>query len=333
MSMETTAPVYLYESPKGQTELQVRLQEDTVWLSLNQMADLFDRDKSVISRHIRNVYQEGEISKSATVAKFATVQHEGGREVERDVEFYNLDVIISVGYRVKSKQGTQFRIWANGVLKDYLVRGYAINEKLLQENKQHLQQLQKTLQLISQTALAEGRNTDERDALLKLIQQYAYGLDILDQYDHQRLSMTNITRQEAYQISYEEAMAAIRRLGQETGASTLFGREKDASFPSSLTTIYQTFDSEDLYPSLEEKAANLLYLVVKNHSFTDGNKRIAAYLFLVFLERNKLLYNPDGSKRLADNALVGLTLLIAESRPEEKDMIVKLVVNLINQNN
>lgn len=328
-----TGEVIIYQSPEGHTSIDVRLEHDTVWLNLNQLAKLFGRDKSVISRHLKNIYNEHELDPQATVAKNATVQNEAGREVSRDIEYYNLDAIISVGYRVSSARGTQFRIWANKILKDYLVKGYALNEKRLKEQEEQLDQLKQTVRLLGNVMENKALNSDEATGLLKVLTDYTYALDILDQYDHQQLGVKGTTKDDLFQITYEEALSAIHSLRDKFGGSSLFGNEKDESFKGSLAAIYQTFDGEFLYPSVEEKAANLLYFIVKNHSFSDGNKRIAAFLFVWFLEKNGLLYKEDGIRRIADNALVALTLMIAESKPEEKEMMVKVVVNLINRKN
>ncbi len=328
-----TSEINIYKSDDGTTEIQVKLDNETVWLSLVQLTELFQRDKSVISRHISNVYKEKELEKQATVANFATVQIEGERSVERNVEYYNLDVIISVGYRIKSQRGTQFRIWANKILKEYLIKGYSINEKRLLQQNEQLRQLQESVKLLGSVLNYKALSEEESVGLLKIISDYAYALDILDQYDYQNLEITETSGKETYQLSYDEAILQIRKVKQIYGNSELFGHEKDESFKSSVSTIYQTFNGIDLYPSIEEKAANLLYFVTKNHSFTDGNKRIAAFLFLYFLERNGILFDQNGHKRIADNALVALTLMIAVSRPEEKEIMTKVVVNLINRKN
>ena len=325
--------ITIFKTEDGKTEIQVKLENDTVWLNLMQLTELFDRDKSVISRHINNVYKENELGKSSTVANFATVQFEGGRTVERNIEYYNLDVIISVGYRIKSQRGTQFRIWANKILKDYLIKGYSINEKRLVQQNEQLRQLQESVKLLGQVLNRKELSGDESTGLLKIISDYAYALDILDQYDYQKLEITETSGKEIYQITYEEAISQIAKVKIAYGNSELFGREKDDSFNSSISTIYQTFNGVDLYPSVEEKAANLLYFVTKNHSFSDGNKRIAAFLFLYFLEKNGVLFDEFRNKRIADNALVALTLMIAVSRPEEKDIMTKVIVNLINKKN
>lgn len=322
--------VIIYQTPDGNTQLDVQLEDETVWLSLNQISTLFERDKSVVSRHIRNIYREQELEEKATVAKNATVQNENGREVLRQIEYYNLDVIISVGYRVKSQRGTQFRIWANNILKEYLIKGYAINQNAKNEQ---LENLKKTVKLLSNVITSKALSADEATGLLCVITDYTYALDTLDRYDYQKLEIEKTTVDEPFRANYDNAMEAIYVLRDKFGSGGLFGNEKDQSFKSSISTIYQTFGGEELYPSIEEKAAMLLYLVTKNHSFSDGNKRIAAFLFLWFLEKNDILYKSDSTRLIENNTLVALTLMIAESRTEEKDIMVKVIVNLINQNN
>ncbi len=337
MKEEPKGEVVIYQAKGGKTTLEVKLQQETVWLNLNQMTELFHRDKSVISRHISNIFKEDELEKRSTVANVATVQTEGSRSVERSIEFYNLDVIISVGYRVKSKRGTQFRIWASQVLKDHLIKGYSINEKRLREQNIRLAELQKTVDLMGR--VIRGRELDKTEAagLLNVITDYSYALSLLDQYDHQELKIHKTTRKKEFVITYEGARKAIDTLGEQSRKkghpSGLFGKEKDKSFKGSLGAIYQTFDRKEVYPSVEEKASHLLYFVVKNHSFVDGNKRIGAFLFVWFLDINGILYTRDGKKRIGDNALVALTLMIAESRPKDKDSIIKVIINLINKEN
>ncbi len=325
--------IEIYQSENGGTEISVRLENDSVWLNLFQLTELFQRDKSVISRHINNIYKENELIKKATVAKIATVQNEGGRQVERNIEYFNLDVIISVGYRIKSQRGTQFRIWANKVLKEYLIKGYSINENRLTQQNELLKGLKNSVRIIADVLDHKNLTNDESIGLLKIISDYSFALDMLDQYDYQSMEINNTSGKEIYQLTYKEAINQILIVKTAYGNSELFGREKDKSFKSSISTIYQTFEGKDLYPSIEEKAANLLYFITKNHSFSDGNKRIAAFLFLYFLDKNKVLYNKNGQKRIADNTLVALTLMIAVSKPEEKDIIIKVIVNLINKNN
>ncbi|HEX7356567.1 MAG TPA: RhuM family protein [Ignavibacteriaceae bacterium] len=329
----TTDQIIIYKTTDGVTNVDVTLDKDTVWLNLNQLSHLFGRDKSVISRHLRKIYEEGELDRDSTVAKNATVQIEGKRRVDRDIEFYNLDAIISVGYRVNSKMGTQFRIWANRILKDHLLKGYSINERKLKEQTDQFNSLKQTVQLLDNVLKNKELTSDEATGLLKVVTDYSYALDILDKYDHQQLTIEGTDDQQLFVATYEDAMNAIKDLKNKFGGSSLFGNEKDDSFKGSIGVIYQSFSGVDFYPTIEEKAANLLYFVVKNHSFSDGNKRIAAYLFVWFLEKNQILYRKDGSKRIADNALVALTLMIAESKPDEKEMIVKVVVNLINPKN
>ena len=317
--------IIIYQTADGQTAIDVRLENETVWLNTNQMALLFDREESNIRRHVTNVFKEGELERENNVHFL----HVNG--VKKPVPYYTLDVIISVGYRVKSQRGTQFRIWARNVLKDYLVKGYAVNERI---HKEQIGELRQLVGMLGRTIQNQPLlSTDETNALFNVVTDYTYALDTLDSYDYQRLTVSDTTSEAPFHATYENAMQAILSLKERFGESALFGNEKDDSFKSSIGKIYQTFDGVELYPSTEEKAAMLLYLVTKNHSFSDGNKRIAATLFLWFLNNNRILYREDGSKRIADNSLVALTLMIAESRPEEKDVMVKVVVNLINKNN
>jgi prophage maintenance system killer protein len=325
--------IAIYQSSEGSTQVEVRLEHETLWLSLQQIAELFGRDKSVISRHLRNIYREDELSSEATVAKTATVQNEGERTVSRQIEYYNLDAIISVGYRVNSKQGTQFRIWANRVLKDYLVQGYALNKQCLEAQQEKLVELKQAIALSSRLIHNKDLSTPESQGILAILEKYSHALTVLDDYDHQRLQVVGTRTGGQPKITYDEAIQQIRLWRSRENLGGLFGNEKDDSFRSSLETIYQTFDGKQLYPSIEEKSANLLYFIVKNHSFTDGNKRIAAAIFVWFLQRHDFLYNTVGEKRIADNALVAFTLLIAESKPDEREMMVKVIINLINGRN
>lgn len=328
-----TGQLMIYQSKDGETVIDVKLENESVWLSQAQIVELFQSSKANISEHIKHIFHTEELEKQATVRNFRTVAQEGGRKVTRNLAHYNLDLIISVGYRVNSLRGTQFRIWANKVLKEYLVKGYSINEQRLKEQAEQLVGLKHAVSLLSNVLENKELNSDEATGLLKVVTDYAYALDILDRYDHQQLVIEGTTGVELFVIDYQEAMDAIAALRGKFGGSSLFGNEKDDSFRGSLGAIYQTFDKVDVYPSVEEKAANLLYFVVKNHSFSDGNKRIAAYLFVWFLDKNGILYRADGEKRIADNALVALTLMIAESKSDEKEMMVKVIVNLINSNN
>ena len=318
--------IVIYQTEDGQTQIDVRLENETVWLTQAQMAELFQKDQSVIARHINNALKEGELEENSNMHSLHNTQCK-----YRPTKIYDLDTIICVGYRVHSKRGAAFRIWARKIIKDYLVKGYAVNQRIHSEQIGELRQLVgmlgRTLQ--NQPVIS----TDETAALFEVVTDYTYALDTLDNYDYERLAIDKTTKEEPFHATYENAMEAISGLREKFGGSTLFGNEKDDSFKSSIGQIYQTFGGDELYPSVEEKAAMLLYLVTKNHSFSDGNKRIAATLFLWFLNNNGILYREDGSKRLADNTLVALTLMIAESKTEEKDVMVKVVVNLINQKN
>ncbi len=317
--------IEIYRSQDGSVQLNVKLENETVWLSANQMAMLFDRDAKTIRKHINNVFADGELTKESNT-HFLRVANS-----DKPVPFYNLDVIISVGYRVKSQQGVQFRRWATSVLKQYLIKGYAINQQIKLDRYNELKDV---VRLMSRAVGLQDKVTkDEYSGLFNVISDYVYALDTLDQYDYQSLSISKTTKYESFRATYDNAMEAINALKEKFGGSKWFANEKDDSFKSSIGQIYQTFGGEELYPSVEEKAAMLLYLVVKNHSFSDGNKRIAAMLFLWFLNNNRVLYAEDGHKRIADNTLVALTLMIAESRTEEKDVMVKVVVNLINREN
>lgn len=289
------------------------------------MAMLFDRDAKTIRKHINNVFADGELAKESNTQKMRVANS------DKPVPFYNLDVIISVGYRVKSRQGVQFRQWATSVLKQYLIKGYVVNQQIKLDRYNELKDV---VRLMSRSiVLQDNVTTDEYSGLFNVISDYVYALDTLDQYDYQSLSISKTTKKEPFRATYDNAMEVINALKEKFGGSKWFANEKDDSFKSSIGQIYQTFGGEELYPSVEEKAAMLLYLVVKNHSFSDGNKRIAAMLFLWFLNNNRVLYAKDGHKRIADNTLVALTLMIAESRTEEKDVMVKVVVNLINKEN
>lgn len=316
------ADIVLYKSKDGSVALDVQLEKETIWLSQKQMAKLFEKDSDTVGLHVRNVFKEGELDEAATTEESSVVRKEGNRNVTRKIRFYNLDVIISVGYRVKSKRGTEFRIWATNVLKQHLVKGYSVNEKRLKALKQ-------TLKLASDISKRKLLSGDEASALLQTVSEYAYALDILDDYDHQRVTVRKSSKRKAKAVSYDEAIQIIDQMRIKFGDSAVFGKEKDKSMHSSLNAVMQSFAGKDLYPSVEEKAAHLLYFMVKNHSFVDGNKRIAAAVFLCFADKNKLIYDKDGNKRIADNALVAMTLMIAESKPKEKDVITAMLTNLI----
>ena len=307
--------IVLFESEDEEVKLDVELDGDTVWLTKEQMAVLFGRDRTVISRHISNIYKENEVEREATCAKFAHVQTEGGRQVSREHELFNLDVIISVGYRVKSKRGVEFRRWATGVLRQYMVNGYAAS-------KRRLAQLGQIVQVMDRIP----DSLEARD-ILSVVKAYTGALDLLDDYDHQRIAKPK-GRAATYMLEYDECRNLIASM-KFSRDSDLFGVEKDDSFRSSIAAIYQGFGGQEMYPTLEEKAANLLYFVVKNHSFHDGNKRIAAALFLYFLNMNDALW-ADGAKRISDSALVALTIMIAESKPNEKEAMVALAMSFLS---
>ena len=328
MNSETNrGEIVLYQTADGRTSIDVKLENDTVWLTQAQMSILFDKDQSVIARHIKNALLEGEIDESNMQILHNTLSR------YKPTTVYNLDVIISVGYRVHSQRGVQFRRWANSVLKEYLIKGYAVRNDLAQQKYNDLKQLVDVMgRAMNYLETPDSPAGEQIKSIFEVVKDYTYALDTLDSYDYQALTIKSTTK-EQFHATYEDAMAVIMELKTKFGESELFGHEKDESFHSSIGQIYQTWDGIDLYPSVEEKAAMLLYLVVKNHSFTDGNKRIAATLFLWFMENNRILYGSDGHKRIADNALVALALMIAESKTDEMDMMVKVVVNLINGDN
>lgn len=324
-TIENRGEIIIYRAEDNTVQLDVRMENETVWLSAAQMAQLFGKEESNIRRHIINVFRDEEVERENNVHFL----HVNG--VKKPVPFYSLDVILSIGYRVNSKRAIAFRQWSTKILKEFIVKGYAINEKIRREQLSDLRQL---VQIVGRTVQSKAvESEDETQAIFDVVLDYTYALDTLDNYDYERLTVKETTPEGRFHATYENAMQTISALREKFGGSTLFGNEKDDSFKSSIGQIYQTFGGKDLYPSVEEKAAMLLYLVTKNHSFSDGNKRIAATLFLWFLNNNGILYREDGTKRLADNTLVALTLMIAESRTEEKDTMVKVVVNLINQKN
>ncbi|MDR1678233.1 MAG: virulence RhuM family protein [Prevotellaceae bacterium] len=325
--MKNKGEIIIYQTPDNEIQLDVRLEEENIWLTQAQIATLFGTKRQAITKHLSNIFKENELDKISVSSILELTATDG--KVYR-TNFYNLDAILSIGYRVNSKNATRFRIWANKILKDYIIKGYSINEKLKLEQYNDLKQ---TIKLLSNVVKNKELTADEQQGLLQVITDYTYALDTLDKYDYQSLAIDGTTKKGKFRATYETAMSAIDVLRKKFGSGKLFGNEKDRSFESSINTIYQTFGGKELYPSIEEKAAMLLYLVTKNHSFSDGNKRIAAFLFLWFLDRNGVLYKPDGSRLIENNTLVALTLMIAESRSEEKDMMVKVVVNLINKNN
>ena len=306
-------------------KLEVRLEKDTVWLSQKQMTELFDTERSVITKHIRNIINTKELSKKSVCANFAHTAEDGK---VYQTQFYNLDMIISVGYRVNSQRGTQFRIWATDVLRKHLVNGYTINEKRLKTADHKYRELQKSLHLLG-NVMVLGQVSGETKGLIQVITQYSRALDMLDDYDHQRLIKPKGSVRTKYILTYEAACEIIMAMKQKFKDSDLVGQEKDSSFKSSLGAINQTFDGKELYTTVQEKAAQVLYLVTKNYSFVDGNKRIAAALFVCFLQKNNLLLRSNGIRCIDDNALVALTLLIAASKPQEKNTMIKVVMNLL----
>ncbi len=317
--------IELYRSSNGETQIEVRFEDETVWLSLNQIAELFGRDKSVISRHLKNIYKESELNYSSTAAKNATVQTEGKRNITREIDYYNLDAIISVGYRVNSKQGTQFRIWATNRLKEYLIKGYSINQKRLQE-------LNQIVQFIAQSENNTNK-ISETKGLLNILTKYAKSFILLNQFDSNAIELKNLDENITYEIDYNEAVISINELKnqliEQKEATELFGNQKDQNFEGILKSVTQTFDGNYLYPTIEEQAANLLYFIIKNHPFSDGNKRIGAFIFVWFLEKNKHLLKNNGENKINDNALIALALLVAQSNPNEKELMIQLMCNLI----
>lgn len=318
--------IEIYQTSDGQTALDVQFDGDTFWLNQYQLADLFQTDRTSILKHLQNIYSTKELYEEATCAKFAQVRKEGKREVKRDVLHYNLDAILSVGYRVNSKRGTQFRQWATQRLKEYLVKGYAVNQKRLEE-------LGKMVQLIEQSGKTDTLQLQEARGLLDVLAGYTKSFLLLNQYDSQKMQHEKLNANITYEIQYDEAIEAIAELKKQLfakkEAANLFGNEKDNGFKSSLQSIVQTFDGKYLYPSIEEQAAHLLYFVIKNHSFTDGNKRIGAFLFVWFLEKNKHRFKKSGELKINDNGLTAIALLVAQSKPEEKDLIIQLIIALI----
>jgi prophage maintenance system killer protein len=323
--------IEIFTTNDNQTEVKVRFEQETVWLDAHMIASLFTVNRPAIVKHIQNIYKSEELLEVSTCSILEQVAADGKL---RKMKLYNLDIILSVGYRVNSKSATQFRQWATQRLKDYLVQGYAINEKRLQEASGKFQDLKNAVKLAANAGNIENLSSIEAKGILGVIEKYAYALETLDKYDHQKLTIETLSSEEKInELHYVEAIRQIMIWRDFQKAGNLFGNEKDESFKSSLETIYQTYDGADLYPSMEEKAANLLYFVVKNHSFSDGNKRIAAGLFVYFLDMNNKLLNEFGNKRIGDNALVAITIMIAESKSDEKDIMTKLVVNLINNKN
>lgn len=330
--LSQTGEVLIYQTPDGGSSVEVRMDQDTVWLTQRQLGELFGTTPENILMHLRNIYKNKELEESPTSKGFLVVRQEGSRQVKRELKHYNLDAIISVGYRVNSKQGTQFRIWANQVLKDYLVKGYALNETRLKQQTGQIHELEKTLKLF-QNVVSDTLSQTEATGLLRVITDYTQTFILLNQYDSSRLSTEALNRNITYEIQHAEALSAIDELKNvlmsKNEATPLFGNRKDDSFAGVLGNIVQSFGDEYLYPSIEEQAANLLYMVIKNHPFTDGNKRIGAFLFIWFLERNKHNLKRSGETKINDNALTALALLVAQSEPGQKDIMIQLIVNLV----
>lgn len=329
--MTNRGEIIIYKAEDGSSQLEVNFKDDTVWLSQSQMAQLFKQTKQNISLHINNLFKEKELPRKSVVKESLTTAKDGKNY---KTTYYNLDVIISVGYRVKSIRGTQFRLWASKILKEHLTKGYTLNEERLKQNRQQLQELQTTLEFIQSSIGKKQLSADESNGLLTVITNYTRSFILLNQYDAQTLETSSLTEKIFYQIKYEEASQAIAKLKKELidrkEATNLFGQQKDEGFQSLLQSVVQTFGGNYLYPSIEEQAAHLLYFTIKNHPFVDGNKRIGAFLFVWFLQRNKHLIRKNGEAKINDNALVALALLVAESNPDHKELMIRLVINLIN---
>lgn len=323
--------IEIFQTKDRQTHVEVRFDDDTAWLSLKQISELFQRDKSVISRHLKSIFSSKELSRKSVVAKNATTAADGK---SYEVEYFNLDAIISVGYRVNSKRGIQFRQWVTQRLKDHLVKGYTLNEKRLQQLAESMQQLEKTIKLIQQSGISGGLSAAEAKGLLDIITNYTQSFILLNQFDSNRLPELKLNENITYEIKFEEAIVAIEELKKQLiemkEASALFGNRKDESFKGILNTVVQTFGGSYLYKSIEEQAAHLLYFIIKNHPFTDGNKRIGAFLFVWFLEKNKHRFKKSGELKINNNALVALALLMAQSNPDDKEIMIKLVTNMIS---
>jgi len=326
--MQNKGEIIIYKTVDNETQIDVKFEKDTVWLNQKQIADVFGTQRPAITKHLLNIFKTKELDKNSVSS---ILEHTASDGKKYKTAFYNLDVIISVGYRINSQRATQFRIWTTQRLKDYLIKGYSINKKRLKQKIQHFTELQQSIKLLETVVSNKELNLTEAGGLLKVVTEYSHALNLLDSYDHQTLKKPVKKSREKYKISYEEAIDAICKLKENFGGSELFGKEKDKSFKSSLDNIYVTFKKKELYPGAENKAAHLLYFIVKNHSFADGNKRIAAILFLLYLERNGLLYSEDGLKKIEDNTLVALTLMIAESKPVEKEIMVTVILNLMQK--
>ena len=323
--------IIIYTSADGKISLDTKLENETIWLTQDMMAKLFETTPQNITMHIKNIYDDEELEQTSTCKDFLQVRNEGKRTVSRKLTHYNLDMILSVGYRIKSKTAVQFRKWATNILKEYLIKGYAINQKALREQQEKLTSLQQVIELLNRSMKNQIETVEQAQNISKILHQYVTGLNLLDDFDHKRLDKHGVTKREAIQISVNEFLDVIDKM-KGNFASDVFAQPKDESFSSSVNQIYQTFDGKELYPTLEEKAATLLYLIVKNHSFLDGNKRIGASCFLYFMDKNGLLYDDLGRTIIDDATLFALTLLMAESTPEEMDTIKKVAVSILNRN-
>ncbi len=323
--------IAIYEAKDGQLAIDVKLENDTVWLSQKQMSQLFKKDVRTINEHIQNVYNEEELDPIPTIRNFRIVQNEGNREISRELDFYNLDVVISVGYRVKSKEGIQFRIWATKILREHLVQGFTINQKQLQTKG--LKEFENAVALIRNVISNTELTNDQSLGLLDVVTKYASSWALLQQYDDNKLIQPKNSSKPIFALDYSEAQNAIailkNQLLQSNKFISLFGKERDEMFAAVMGNIYQTFDRDELYPNIESKAAHLLYFIIKDHPFFDGNKRIASLLFIVFLAKNNYLLDVKGERKFNDNALVALALLVAESDPKQKEIMILLIMNLI----
>jgi len=327
--IQSKGEIVIYTDPDGTVQTDVRLEAETLWLTQYQLEELFSTDRTSLVKHIKNILDTGELEEEATCAKFAQVRREGKRQVRRDILYYNLDMILSVGYRVNSKRGTQFRIWANRILKEHLIQGYTVNQKRLQEQQQQIQKFKESIRLVERSLLDNIETMDQARSVIKILSDFSQGLEILDNYDHESLETIGKTHTPAIIIEKQEFLDVVSAMRRDFD-SDVFGKPKDNSFDSSVCQMYQSFDGTELYPTIERKAAILLYLVVKNHSFVDGNKRIAAALFLYFLEKNNLLTRPDGQRAISNDGLAALTLLMAVSKPEEKDTMIQIAITIMN---
>ena len=325
MKKNIQGEIIIYTTAQG-PKIDIKLEKEMIWLTQKQMSELFEKDVRTINEHIQNVFKERELFERATIRKFRIVQNEGGRSVSRDIDFYNLDVIISVGYRVNSKRATQFRIWATKILKEYLVKGYSINQKRLISTDKKLSDLQKTIQFLTLKAKKKTLKGQEAE-ILDLISNYSKTLALLEQYDQDRIGKVK-GRKSKFVLNYSQAVNIVEIIKDKKNPG-LFGKEFKGKFEGIINNIHQTFAKQELYKTIEDKAAHILYLIIKDHPFTDGNKRIGSFLFVYFLDKNDYLYKKNGEKKINDNALVALALLIAESKPKEKDILIKIVANLI----